>query len=52
MNVKLQVSGNGVALLRVQYFIAVLVLEANFFTPIRTTKQSIYVEIHVFVLII
>lgn len=48
MNVKLQVSGNGVALLRVQYFIAVLVLEANIFYPYQK-KQSIYVEIHVFV---
>lgn len=40
MNVKLQVSGNGVALLRVQYFIAVLVLEANFFYPYQKNKSS------------
>lgn len=50
-NVKLQISGNGVNPLRVQYFIALLVPEAKIFLTLQRDK-SIYVEIHVFVFLI
>lgn len=40
MNVKLQISGNGVDLLRVQYFIALLVLEAKIFLSLQRNKAS------------
>jgi len=40
MNVKLQISGNAVNFSTVEYFIALLVLQAKFFfCPYRETKQ-------------
>ena len=51
MNVKLQINGNAVNFSRVEYFIALLVLQAKFFS-FHTEKQSSYVEISVFFLLI
>ena len=50
MNVKLQINGNAVNFSRVEYFIALLVLQAKFFS-FHTEKQSSYVEISVFFLV-
>ena len=40
MDVKLQISGNGVTLSRLQYFIALLVLEVKVFLSLQRNKAS------------
>lgn len=40
MNVKLQISGNGADLFRVQYFTALLVLEAKMFLSLQRNEAS------------
>lgn len=54
MNVKLQISGNGADLFRVQYFTALLVLEAKMFLSLQRNEASMlsYVFFVLFCLIL